>query len=85
MDKVMDITTKGMAPGDLNLNAMLMKLMPDTALYRIFYDYDDAFVRSDAYKELDKVLEFMKRNQTAKIRLVSHADPRGSESYNEQL
>ncbi|MBL0015168.1 MAG: PD40 domain-containing protein [Bacteroidetes bacterium] len=85
MDKVMDITTKGMAPGDLNLNAMLMKLMPDTALYRIFYDYDDAFVRSDAYKELDKVLEFMKRNPTAKIRLVSHADPRGSESYNEQL
>lgn len=85
MDKVMDVSTKGMAPGDLNLNAMLMRLMPDTALYRIYYDYDDAFVRNDAYRELDRVLDFLKRNPSAKIRLVSHADPRGTASYNEQL
>jgi outer membrane protein OmpA-like peptidoglycan-associated protein/tetratricopeptide (TPR) repeat protein len=85
LDKVMDVTTKGLEPGDLSLNAMLMRLMPDTALYRIFYDYNDAYVRPDAYRELDRVLEFLKRNPTSKIRLVSHADPRGTASYNEQL
>jgi outer membrane protein OmpA-like peptidoglycan-associated protein/tetratricopeptide (TPR) repeat protein len=85
MDKVMDVSTKGLDPGDLSLNAMLMRLMPDTALYRIFYDYDDAYVRADAYRELDRVLDFLKRNPSAKIRLVSHADPRGGSSYNEQL
>ncbi len=85
MDKVMDVTTKGLDPGDLSLNAMLMRLMPDTALYRIFYDYDDAYVRSDAFRELDRVLDFLKRNPSAKLRLVSHADPRGGTGYNEQL
>jgi outer membrane protein OmpA-like peptidoglycan-associated protein len=85
LDKVMDISTKGMESGDLSLNAMLMRLMPDTALYRIYYDYDDAYVRADAYRELDRVLDFLQRNPTAKIRLVSHADPRGTNAYNEQL
>lgn len=85
MDKVMEVSTKGMNPGDLSLNAMLMRLMPDTALYRIYYDYNDAYVRSDAYKELDRVLDFLQRNPTAKIRLVSHADPRGTASYNDHL
>lgn len=85
MDKVMDVSTKGMEPGDLNLNAMLQRLLPDTALYKIFYDYNDAYVRSDAYRELDKVLDFLRRNPTAKIRLVSHADARGTAGYNEAL
>lgn len=85
LDKVMDVTTKGLEPGELSLNAMLMRLMPDTALYRIYYDYDDAYVRADAYRELDRVLDFLQRNPSAKIRLVSHADPRGTASYNDQL
>ncbi len=85
MDKMMEVSTKGLDPGDLSLNAMLMRLMPDTALYRIYYDYADAYVRADAYRELDRVLDFLKRNPSAKIRLVSHADPRGTNTYNEQL
>jgi len=85
LDKVVEISTKGLAQGDLSLNAVLHRLLPDTALYRVFYDYNDAFVRGEAYHELDKVIDFLKRNPTVKLRLVSHSDSRGTNSYNEEL
>lgn len=85
MDQVMDLTTKGLEPGEMSLSAMLLRLMPDTALYKIYYDYADASVRSDAYQELDRVINYMKRNPRVKLRLVSHADARGRQSSNEVL
>ena len=85
MDKVMDVSTKGLDPGEMSLNAMLLRLMPDTALYKIYYDYADSDVRSDAYQELDRVVSYMKRNPTIKLRLVSHADARGGKSANDRL
>ncbi|MFM2375611.1 MAG: hypothetical protein RLZZ165_708 [Bacteroidota bacterium] len=85
LGKVMEISTKGMKPGELDLHAMLNRILPDTALYRIYYDYNDVRLNTDAIRELDRTLEFLKQNPSAKIRLVSHSDSRGEAAYNEQL
>jgi hypothetical protein len=54
-------------------------------MYKIYYDYAEDDIRSDAYRELDKVVSYMKRNPSVKLRLVSHADARGSQGANEGL
>ena len=85
MDRTTFISTKGMDPGTLTMEAILASLQEDTSMYKIFYDYDDSRIRSYAYKELDKVVDYMNRNPEVKIRLVSHADARGTTYYNDRL
>ena len=85
MDRTTFVSTKGMDPGTLTMEAILAGLSEDTTMYKIFYDYDDSRIRSYAYKELDKVIDYMNRNPEVKIRLVSHADARGTTYYNDRL
>ena len=54
-------------------------------LVHIFYDYDDAAIRSDAQPGLDKLVAFMEANPEVKVRLTSHTDARGSAGYNLRL
>lgn len=85
MDRTVNVSTKDKDPGTLTLETILADLSPDTSMYKIFYDYDDDRIRSYAYKELDKVVGYMNRNPAVKIRLVSHADSRGTTYYNDRL
>jgi outer membrane protein OmpA-like peptidoglycan-associated protein len=85
VDAVYSVTTKDMPPGDVPMEAILAKLRMDTALYDIFYDYDKSYLRSRSYKELDRVVDYMNRNPAVKLRLVSHADSRGTRGYNNAL
>lgn len=85
VDAVYGVTTKDMEPGDIPLEAILGQLKLDTALYDIFYDYDKSYLRSRSYKELDRVVDYMNRNPKVKLRLVSHADARGTAAYNKTL
>lgn len=85
VDAVYSVTTKDMPPGDVPMEAVLAKLSMDTALYDIFYDYDKSYLRSRSYKELDRVVSYLNRNPTVRLRLVSHADARGTRGYNNAL
>lgn len=85
IDRVYNVSTKGMEPGDIQLDAVLAQLQEDTSLYNIFYDYDKSYLRSYSYKELDRVKDYLDRNPGVKIRLVSHADARGAAAYNNRL
>ncbi len=54
-------------------------------LDNIYYDLDKAFIRQDAAKELDKLVEIMKDNESIKIELSSHTDARNDDFYNLRL
>ena len=54
-------------------------------LDNVYYDYDKYFIRSDAAKELDKVVNLLIKYPSMEIELRSHTDARGSDSYNMQL
>lgn len=54
-------------------------------LDNIYYDYGKWAIRSDAAKELDKLVQILKDNPTMRIELSSHTDARGSDSYNLNL
>ncbi|BDS15084.1 OmpA family protein [Aureispira anguillae] len=54
-------------------------------LVNIYYDYDRANLRSDAKKELKKLVAFLDAYPAAKIKLTSHTDARGKRGYNKRL
>lgn len=55
------------------------------AIDNIYYDFDKANIRSDAAKELDKLVKFLRDNPSITVELGSHTDARGSDNYNLSL
>lgn len=51
----------------------------------IYFDFNKANIRPDAARELDKVVEVMKKYPNIKIVSGSHTDSRGRNNYNEKL
>jgi peptidoglycan-associated lipoprotein len=54
-------------------------------LDNIYYDFNKSNIRSDAAKELDKLVQLLLDNPEIKIELGSHTDSIDSEDYNRQL
>ncbi|PKA98286.1 WD40 repeat protein [Flavobacteriaceae bacterium MAR_2009_75] len=51
----------------------------------IYFDFDKSYIRTDASKELDKLVSVMKEYPGMVIKIESHTDSRGSRVYNEYL
>lgn len=57
----------------------------EITLNNIYYDYDKASLRSEAFPELDNLIKILKNNAAIRIQISSHTDCRGEEDYNENL
>lgn len=51
----------------------------------IYYDFDKWYIRTDAAKELNKLVALLEENPEIDIELGSHTDSRGTEVYNQKL
>ncbi|WP_339710914.1 OmpA family protein [uncultured Kriegella sp.] len=51
----------------------------------IHFDFDKSYIRNDAAKELDKLVEVMSEYPQMVIKIESHTDSRGEKAYNEYL
>ena len=51
----------------------------------IFFAFDKAKIKEEAAFELDKIVKILKENSELKIKITSHTDKRGPESYNMRL
>jgi outer membrane protein OmpA-like peptidoglycan-associated protein len=54
-------------------------------LKNIHYDFDQSYIRPDAGRILDNLLNVMSQNPTLRIELSSHTDSRGKDAYNMRL
>lgn len=54
-------------------------------LKRIFYDFDQHYIREGASSELDRIVVLMQKYPSMIIELGSHTDARGSDRYNKKL
>jgi outer membrane protein OmpA-like peptidoglycan-associated protein len=78
----------------INVNVALKKLKQMIAVEdgirklkteMIHFDFDKSYIRKDASKELDKLVEVMTEYPNMVIKIESHTDSRGSAVYNEYL
>lgn len=51
----------------------------------IYFDFDKSYIRQDASKELDKLVEVMTEYPNMVIKIESHTDARGVAAYNDYL
>jgi len=54
-------------------------------LVNIYYDFDDARIRSDARDGLDGLVALLLNYPESKIKITSHTDARGKKGYNKRL
>jgi len=54
-------------------------------LDHIYYDFGQSNIRPDAAKELDLVVDFLKRHPALSVELRSHTDSRGDDDFNREL
>jgi outer membrane protein OmpA-like peptidoglycan-associated protein/tetratricopeptide (TPR) repeat protein len=55
------------------------------AIPRIYWDYNDASIRSDAKPYLDDLVKLFKDNPNLRVEIRSHCDSRGSHPFNDKL
>ncbi len=84
--KSVDTSTTGMLGNTaLHVNISLFCLTDNMVLKNIYYDLDKSNIRPDAAKELDKLVELLKKFPNVRIELGSHTDCRASKAYNMRL
>jgi len=87
--EISDTSSSVNTPRDLLLDRLVVDKIftvnnMDNAIETIYYDFDKWFIRPDAEKELDKLVQLMKENPVS-VELGSHTDSRGSREYNLDL
>ena len=91
-------TTKGKAVDPKTLKELVTNITLDTVLVlerkaldksfvleNIYYDLDEYYIRPDAAKELDKLVQLLIDNPDIKIELSSHTDSIATVEYNHEL
>jgi len=68
----------------LEVNKIISLGNMDYSIETIYYDFNKWFIRPEAAKELDKLVQVMKENPLT-VELGSHTDSRGSKEYNVDL
>ena len=68
----------------LEVNKIISIGSMDYSIETIYYDFNKWFIRPEAGKELDKLVQVMKENPVT-VELGSHTDSRGSNEYNIDL
>jgi len=54
-------------------------------LKNIYFDFDKTTLKSESFVELNKVVDFLKRNGNVAIEIAGHTDSKGSDTYNLNL
>lgn len=70
---------------DLNKQGQSLEVGTVIELKNIYYDFDQASIRSGAAVDLDRVVALLRAYPSMTLELASHTDARGTEGYNERL
>jgi OOP family OmpA-OmpF porin len=54
-------------------------------LKNIYFDFDKTTLKSASFVELNKVVDFLKKNPSTEIEIAGHTDSKGSDEYNANL
>lgn len=82
-----EFSTNDIKPGVMNLAVNLSPLTTGTRieLENIYYEFGSYAIQDEAVRELDKLVSLMKEYPDMRIKIESHTDARGSNSYNMKL
>ncbi len=65
---------------DLKLVPIEVKAV--VVLNNVFFDFDQAILKSESFSELNRIVDLMKEREAMKIEIAGHTDATGPETYN---
>ncbi|TYB79868.1 OmpA family protein [Bizionia myxarmorum] len=86
-DDIKDVVTTGISGETQKADLNLIPLINDNEIVinPIFFDFDKWNIRADAAYELENIVSVMRAHPNMVIKIESHTDSRGSDSYNLKL
>lgn len=75
----------GLSPFSRDLYLPPIEVGATVRLQNIYFDFDKTTLKDVSFIELNKVVEFLKQNETVEIEISGHTDNRGSDEYNVNL
>ncbi len=72
---------------EVKKDLVIQEIAPESKaeLHNIFFDYNSDRLKPESYPELDRLVEFLKKNPSIEIEVSGHTDNIGSYDYNLQL
>jgi outer membrane protein OmpA-like peptidoglycan-associated protein len=75
----------GLSPFTRDMFLVPIEVGLTVRLKNIYFDFDKTTLKNESFVELNKVVEFLKQNQTVEIEISGHTDSKGSDDYNLNL
>ncbi len=79
------INDAGVTPVVADLYLQPIEVGLTVRLKNIYFDFDKTSLKSQSFAELNKVVDFLKQNETVEIEIAGHTDNKGSDDYNLNL
>lgn len=80
-----EVVSDEITPVIKNLSLTQIEVGLTVRLKNIYFDFDKTTLKSESFIELNKVVDFLKRNPTVSIEISGHTDSKGSDTYNQTL
>jgi OmpA-OmpF porin, OOP family len=80
-----EATDEGLSPFTRDLYLLPIEVGVTVRLKNIYFDFDRTTLKDESFPELNKVVDFLKQNETVEIEISGHTDNRGSDEYNVNL
>ena len=86
-DDLKEIQTSGIKNEDVDVALFLTPLINDCeiVLNPIFFDFDKWNIRTDSKVELENIVDVMRQHPEMMLKIESHTDKRGGDTYNLKL
>ena len=75
----------GLSPFSRDLYLSPIEVGLTVRLQNIYFDFDKTTLKDESFPELNKVVDFLKQNETVEIEISGHTDSKGSDDYNLNL
>ena len=80
-----EATDDGLSPFSRDLYLSPIEVGLTVRLKNIYFDFDKTTLKDESFPELNKVVEFLKQNETVEVEISGHTDSKGSDDYNLSL
>lgn len=75
----------GLSPFTRDLYLQPIEVGLTVRLKNIYFDFDKTTLKEQSFPELNKVVDFLKRNSSVEIEIAGHTDSKGTDEYNINL
>jgi outer membrane protein OmpA-like peptidoglycan-associated protein len=80
-----EATSEELTPFVRNIYLEPIEVGVTVRLKNIYFDFDKTTLKKESFTELNKVVDFLKENNSVEIEISGHTDNKGSDDYNANL